>query len=431
MDAADLCYTPALELGRLYRAQEVSPVEATEAVLARIDRLNPTLNAFLTVTADHARQLARAAEARIQRGAPTGPMDGIPYSIKDLEPTAGIRTTFGSKFFEQNVPTEDGALATRLRASGGVLLGKTNTPHYGYKDMCDNLLGPPCKNPWKPPGPRAPRRAGRGPPPRPAGAPGPRLGRRGLIRIPSALCGIFGLKPSFGRIPYWPGRPLGRPLPPGADDPHRPRRCDAVGDGRARATAIRCPLTARFPTFRRWWKAISRACGSSGAPISGTRRLDPEVRRLTEAAAKRFVDFGATVEEANPVWDDPFEFHRVLYHVGIGTRIAERALEHPEWIEATMQVMLDDGARYSAFDYQQAILKRTLFYNQARAWFENIDLLLTPQMPVGAWSFEPGIGEGPKTIGGQTPRSMFDRLHFTYPFNYQPASCDGPVRLHV
>ena len=156
----------------------------------------------------------------------------------------------------------------------------------------------------------------------------------------------------------------------------------------------------------------------------GYAPVDPEVRRLTEAAAKRFVDFGATVEEANPVWDDPYEFHRVLYHVGIGTRIAERALEHPEWIEATMQVMLDDGARYSAFDYQQAILKRTLFYNQARAWFENVDLLLTPQMPVGAWSFEPGLGEGPKTIGGQTPRSMFDRLHFTYPFNLtnQPAA---------
>ncbi len=117
-------------------------------MLARIERLNPKLNAYLTVTADHARELARAAEARLVRGQPLGPLDGIPYSIKDLEPTAGIRTTFGSKFFEQNVPTEDGAVASRLRGAGGVLLGKTNTPHFGYKDMCDNLIGPPCKNPW-------------------------------------------------------------------------------------------------------------------------------------------------------------------------------------------------------------------------------------------------------------------------------------------
>jgi Asp-tRNA(Asn)/Glu-tRNA(Gln) amidotransferase A subunit family amidase len=148
MNATDLSYTPALELGRLYRAKTLSPVEVTEAALARIERLNPKLNAYLTVTADHARELARAAEARLGRGQPRGPLDGIPYSIKDLEPTAGIRTTFGSKFFEQNVPTEDGAVASRLRGSGGVLLGKTNTPHFGYKDMCDNLIGPPCKNPW-------------------------------------------------------------------------------------------------------------------------------------------------------------------------------------------------------------------------------------------------------------------------------------------
>src|SRR4029450_13009478 len=86
-------------------------------------------------------------EARLMRGQPLGPLDGIPYSIKDLEPTAGIRTTFGSKFFEHNVPTEDGAVASRLRGSGGVLLGKANTPHFGYKDMCGNLIGPPCKNP--------------------------------------------------------------------------------------------------------------------------------------------------------------------------------------------------------------------------------------------------------------------------------------------
>src|SRR6185369_12161247 len=148
MNATDLSYTPALELGKLYRAKKLSPVEVTDTALARIERLNPKLNAYLTVTADHARELARAAEGRQLKGTLIGPLDGIPYSIKDLEPTAGIRTTYGSKFFEHNVPAEDGAVASRLRGSGGILLGKTNTPHFGYKDMCDNLIGPPCKNPW-------------------------------------------------------------------------------------------------------------------------------------------------------------------------------------------------------------------------------------------------------------------------------------------
>src|SRR4029450_13973982 len=148
----------------------------------------------------------QAAEARARRGELKGPLDGIPYSIKDLEPTAGIRTTMGPNFFEDNVPAEDGGAAARLRASGGILLGKTNTSHFGYKDMCDNLLGPPCANPWhrlrtsgaSSGGAGSAAAAGLGP--LAHGSDG-----SGSIRIPSALCGIFGLKPAFGRVPYSPG----------------------------------------------------------------------------------------------------------------------------------------------------------------------------------------------------------------------------------
>ena len=148
MDATELCFTPALELSALIRARTLSPVELADAVLARIERLNPSLNAFLTVTADLARRQAKAAEERARKGSLLGPLDGIPYSIKDLEPTAGVRTTFGSRWFVENVPAEDGIVAARLKATGGVLLGKTNTPHFGHKDCCDNLIGPPCRNPW-------------------------------------------------------------------------------------------------------------------------------------------------------------------------------------------------------------------------------------------------------------------------------------------
>src|SRR5512139_2479326 len=128
MDAIDLCFTPATDLDRLIRTRAVSPVEVTRAVLARIERLNPRLNAFLTVTADLALAQAKSAEERARRGARLGPLDGIPFSIKDLEATAGIRTTSGSKWFVQHVPDQDGAMAARLRKTGGVLLGKTNTP---------------------------------------------------------------------------------------------------------------------------------------------------------------------------------------------------------------------------------------------------------------------------------------------------------------
>ncbi|MDQ6905900.1 MAG: amidase, partial [Chloroflexota bacterium] len=148
MDATELCFTPATELSAMIQSLDLSPIELADAVIARVERLNPTLNAFLTFTPEIARENAKAAETRALRFERCGPLDGIPYSIKDLEATAGVRTTFGSKFFADNVPTEDGAVAARMKATGGVFLGKTNTPHFGYKDMCDNLLGPPCRNPW-------------------------------------------------------------------------------------------------------------------------------------------------------------------------------------------------------------------------------------------------------------------------------------------
>src|SRR5205807_5984905 len=134
-----------------------------------------------------------------------GLLYGLPVSIKDLEPTAGLRTTYGSKFFEQNVPDADGAVTTRVKAAGGIVFGKTNTPNYGHKDMCDNLLGPACRNPWNlertsgasSGGAGAAIAAGLGP--LAHGSDG-----AGSIRIPSALCGVFGLKPSYGRVPYHP-----------------------------------------------------------------------------------------------------------------------------------------------------------------------------------------------------------------------------------
>ena len=149
MDATDLCFTPATELAAMMRRRTLSPVELMDAVLARIEALNPRLNAYLTVDAEGAREQAKAAEAAVMRGETLKPLHGLPVSIKDLEPSADLRCTYGSKFFEHNIADFDGVVTGRVKAAGGIVLGKTNTPHYGYKDMCDNLIGPPCRNPWK------------------------------------------------------------------------------------------------------------------------------------------------------------------------------------------------------------------------------------------------------------------------------------------
>jgi Asp-tRNA(Asn)/Glu-tRNA(Gln) amidotransferase A subunit family amidase len=419
MNAIDLCYTPAAELGRLIRAKKLSPVELTDAVLARIERLNPTLNAYLTVTADHARELARASEARAKRGELRGPLDGIPYSIKDLEPTAGIRTTYGSKFFEANVPTEDGAVAARLRATGGVLLGKTNTPHFGYKDMCDNLIGPPCRNPWKldrtsgasSGGAGAAVAAGLGP--LAHGSDG-----SGSIRIPSALCGIFGLKPSFARVPYWPSADLW------AARSHNGPMTRTVRDAALLLQAMAGPdprdplsIDAPPPDFLAACDGDLKGMRVGWSLDLGFAAVDPEVAEITARAARRFGELGGDIEDAKIDWGNPYEFHKIIYSVNVAARNYERAFARPDWIEPTLMRMILDAGKVSAIEHAKALLARTALAERVRATFERYDLLLTPQMPVAAWPADPGPFEGLADLGGKPAHAIFDRVPFMYPFN--------------
>ena len=348
MNATDLSYTPALELGRLYRAKTLSPVEVTDAALARIERLNPKLNAYLTVTADHARELARAAEARLMRGQPRGPLDGIPYSIKDLEPTAGIRTTYGSKFFEHNVPTEDGAVASRLRGSGGVLLGKTNTPHFGYKDMCDNLIGPPCKNPWNlartsgasSGGAGAAVAAGLGP--LAHGSDG-----SGSIRIPSALCGIFGLKPSLARVPYWPSADLW-----GARS-HNGPMTRTVRDAAILLQVLAGPRRARPALDRRAARGLPRRLRGRRARLARglerrprLRRGGPGGRRADRARGPAVRGAGRPRRGGEGRLGSSLRVPQDHLLASVAARNYDRARERPDWIEPTlMRMILDAGQR--------------------------------------------------------------------------------------
>lgn len=149
MTTSNLTQLPATQLTHLLRSRQLSPVELTEAILNRIDNLNPKLNAIITVDHEGARRAAKQAETGIMAGDELGLLHGLPVSIKDLEPTAGLRCTYGSRFFEDNVADFDGIVSERVREAGGIIIGKTNTPHFGHKDMTDNLIGPPCRNPWK------------------------------------------------------------------------------------------------------------------------------------------------------------------------------------------------------------------------------------------------------------------------------------------
>jgi amidase len=146
----DLCFTPATELVRLYHARKVSPLEVMQAILARIDQVNPAVNAYVTVAREGALRAARAATNAIKRGAKLRPLHGVPVSIKDLTPTKGIRTTWGSKIFEQHVPEEDALIVERLKAAGAIVVGKTNTPEFGAGANTFNAVFGATRNPWNP-----------------------------------------------------------------------------------------------------------------------------------------------------------------------------------------------------------------------------------------------------------------------------------------
>jgi len=425
MNKSDLCTMPATDLAAAIRSRNLSPVELTEAILTRIADLNPRLNAFLTIDADGARAAAKAAESALMRGETLGLLHGIPVSIKDLEPTAGLRCTYGSKFYENNIATGDGLVSERIRAAGGIITGKTNTPFYGHKDMTDNLLGEPCRNPWKLD--RTPGGSSGGAAAAVAAGMGPLAhgsDGAGSIRIPAALSGLFGIKASFGRVPNWPnpdiwtGRthqgPLTRTVADGAlflqalagPDPRDPLSIDHQPEDYVAAVAH--PFEALRGLRIAWSEDLGYAA------------VDPEVRALTAAAAQRFTDFGAQVEAGDPGWADPRDIGGLAWYVSFATRLGEQYRNQPEWFEPSLAEMIEAGLTASGVEYVQASLARTAFQQQAQRFFTDYDLLLTPQMPTGAWSVE----QPPATIEGKPTPSMFDRLAFTFPFNMtgQPAA---------
>src|SRR5216117_4318406 len=206
MPETDLNWLSATEQAALIRSRKVSPVEIVDALLARIDKVNPRLNAFVLINADQARREAKSAERAVgKRGARLGPLHGVPFGVKDLVVTRGVRTTFGTPLLRDNVPTEDAPIVARMTAAGCIMLGKTNTPTFGWIGATHNLVFGTTRNPWdleKTPGgssggASAAAAAGLGP--LHIGTDG-----GGSIRIPASCAGIFGLKASYGRIPAYP-----------------------------------------------------------------------------------------------------------------------------------------------------------------------------------------------------------------------------------
>ncbi len=202
---ADLSFTPAVELLRLYRAGKVSPLEVMEAVLARIDAVNPRVNAMVTIARESARREARRATAALRRRASLPPLFGVPVGIKDVTPTRGIRTTYGSTLYADHVPEEDALVVERLRAAGAIVIGKTNTPEFAFGPNTVNALFGATRNPWNP-ALSAGGSSGGSAAALATGmctlAEGTDLG--GSLRGPASFCGVVGFRTTPGLIPRYP-----------------------------------------------------------------------------------------------------------------------------------------------------------------------------------------------------------------------------------
>jgi Asp-tRNA(Asn)/Glu-tRNA(Gln) amidotransferase A subunit family amidase len=421
--SSDLTSISAVDLIALRDAGEITSTEITTQVLARIEALNPIVGSFITVTAELALSEAAAADERHRRGEKLSPIDGIPYSIKDLENTAGIRTTQGSKFFEHVIPTEDSAVAKILRASGGVLLGKTNTPHMGYKDMCDNLVAPSALNPWdltKTPGGSsggAASAVASGMGPIAQGGDG-----AGSIRIPASLTGTVGFKGTFGRVPLYPANN------PWTTRVHNGPITRTVADAALLFQVLAQP-DERDPASVHGMPMPDFVALDGAKPLAGKRALfsvdfgygmvTADVDAQTRVAVSALQELGLEVVEVGEMpWENPTGFHQVMY---AGGGYPDAFLPHPEWVEESFDVLLRRGAARTVKEVVQAEADRAAFFLAATAIMEDYDFIITPTMPLPAWDATPGLGE--RFIDGKPLPVNEKRSFFLYPFNLtgQPA----------
>lgn len=427
MTPTDLADCTATDLLAMYRSKQASPVEATHAVLARIERLNPELLAFCLLAGSEALESARASEARWQRGEPVGALDGVPASIKDLILAKGWPTLRGSRTVDANqVWDVDAPASARLREAGAILLGKTSTPEFGCKGETNSPRTGITRNPWDPSktpggssgGTAAAVAAGMGP--LSVGTDG-----AGSVRIPAAFCGNFGLKPSFGRVPAYPLSPFGTVAHLG---PHTMSVRDA---------ALMLNVLAQ-PDARDWTSlpydardyTVGLEDGLRGLRIAWSptlgyaKNVHPEIAAACAKAVDELRSIGARIDTVDPGFDDPLEITCGLWFLGSWTLWNTLTPEQQQLTDPDFAAEAELGSKLSALEAQRLNLRRGALGAHMRQFMQRYDLLVTPTVAVPAFEARPA-GHSPfdsATMLGWTP--------FSYPFNLtQQPACTIPCGL--
>lgn len=397
------------------RTQELTSQEITEIIINRIQDVNQTINAYCTPTFDLARKMAKTSDDKIKNGNALGQLEGIPISIKDVMETKGIRTTFGCKIYENHIPEEDEVVVSRIKEQGAVILGKTNTPAFGFQPVTDNLIFGQTKNPWnleKTPGGSSGGAAAQvisGLGPLALGSDG-----GGSIRLPSALCGVFGFKPTFGRIPRYP--------PHGVTwdtlDHYGPL-VRYVKD----AALIMDALAGYYPSDKHSIKTETESYLDSldqrpnglkigySMDLGFVKALAPEIEQQVLKSAQKFSKYGW---EVNPV---KLRLRRaeLCFNTLVTSGFAYdlNLKKHEDILDDHLVKMIRAGQTYSAVDVKRAEAQRQKIFEEVAKTFQKIDILITPTTACTA--FDLGMMYPPKINGrGVSPVGW---MSFTFPFN--------------
>jgi amidase len=391
---SDLAFTSATALAAMVKKREVSPVELVELYLTRIEQLDEQLNSFVTVAGDQALEAARKAEREVVSGGELPPFHGVPISIKDLQETAGIRTTLSTKALAEYVPEEDENGIRKIREAGFIFLGKTNASEFGSVPVTESELNGICRNPWntdRTPGGSsggAGASLAAGLTPISQGADG-----GGSIRIPASCCGLFGLKPSRGRVSagprmgeHWHGFSGLGPIARTVED------AAALLDVMS-GYMTGDPYTAP-PPARPFVEEVGADPGKLRIGFTATSPnevpADPIVVRAMQEAAELLESLGHHVEEAAPDWVDPELAPSFVQLIATGTAVLD--FLGPDMMEPLNAHLLGMAREMSGVDHIQALTKAHAFARRVMAFWDDYDVLLTPTLalpplPIG-WIFE-------------------------------------------
>ncbi|MDR3534191.1 MAG: amidase family protein [Rhodopila sp.] len=438
MNSEELGFLPATKLAELIRTKQISPVEYMRTLLARIEALEPKVNAFAYLAADQAMDAARAAEAKLMSGDRIGRLHGVPVTIKDLAITKDMPTQSGSLIMKGVQPTEDTPAVPRLKDEGAIILGKTTTSEFGWTGVSRSPLTGITHNPWKfgynagasSAGAGAASAAGFGP--LHQGSDG-----AGSIRMPAHFCGVFGLKPSFGRVPYYP-------VGTGDLTSHMGPLTRTVADSALFLEVMAGPHPLDYTTLEAGPAAYHARLheGIKGkriaySPDLGHARVDPDIAALVKAAAERFAELGAIVEEVATPWAAPGpELIRFFWSAHM-TRLQPHLEKWESQMDPGLVACIKASSNVSVAEYQAAREHKMPYIANIHRWFEEWDFLLTPSVSVAAFPAE-------KLMPDHWPQHDWDWVswaEFSYPFNmsWNPAAsvpcgftADGlPVGLQI